>query len=88
MRKFIAGVHTTFDGVMSGPEGDENNMIRWALAGVQDSTPDFQKFLGEVDTILLGRETYEGLAHFWPTATGAFADLMNYTPKIVFSRGG
>jgi hypothetical protein len=29
MRKIIAGLHTTFDGIMSGPEGDEDNMVGW-----------------------------------------------------------
>ena len=85
MRKIIAGTHITLDGILSGPSGDENNMISWAMPGVQDSTPDFQEFLSSSGTILLGRETYEGLARFWPTATGEFADLMNHTPKIVFS---
>lgn len=71
---------------MSGPKGDEDNMVSWALPGVQDSTPDFQKHFESVETILLGRVTYEGLSQFWPT--GEFADYMNNIPKIVFSRGG
>jgi dihydrofolate reductase len=87
MRKIIASVHITLDGILSGPAGDENNMISWAMPGVQDSTPDFQKYLGDMGTILLGRTTYEGLSQFWPTAEGEFADLMNLTPKIIFSRG-
>ena len=85
MRKIIAGLHITFDGIMSGPHGDEKNMISWAMSGVQDSTPDFQEYLRSFGTILLGRVTYEGLSQFWPTAAGEFADLMNLTPKIVFS---
>ncbi|MHB8778356.1 MAG: hypothetical protein ACYC6R_11435 [Anaerolineales bacterium] len=85
MRKKIAGLHITFDGIMSGSYGDENNMISWAMSGVQDSTPDFQEYLRSFGTILLGRVTYEGLSQFWPTATGEFADLMNLTPKTVFS---
>ena len=86
MRKIIAGLHTTFDGIMSGPEGDEDNMVSWGMPGVIDSTPDFQHSFQEFDTILLGRVTYEGLSQFWPSQSGDFADLMNNTPKIVFSR--
>lgn len=32
MRKIIAGLHTTFDGIMSGPAGDEDNMVSWGAA--------------------------------------------------------
>lgn len=86
MRKIVAGLHTTFDGIMSGPAGDEDNMVSWGMPGITDSTPDFQSFFQEFDTILLGRITYDGLSQFWPFQSGEFADLMNKTPKIVFSR--
>jgi dihydrofolate reductase len=86
MRKVVAALHTTFDGIMSGPAGDEDNMVSWGMPGITDSTPDFQSSFQEFDTILLGRVTYEGLSQFWPFQSGEFADLMNHTPKIVFSR--
>ena len=50
--------------------------------------------LGEADTILLGRVTYNAMAKYWPfVATNitfpredvAFADLMNTHRKVVFS---
>jgi dihydrofolate reductase len=88
MRQIIVGVHMTLDGSMSGPKGDEDNIVSWGLPGIEDSTPDFQKYFESIDTILLGRVTYQGLAQFWPTATGEFADYMNNIPKIVFSKGG
>lgn len=34
----------------------------------------------------LGRVTYEGMAAYWQTATGAVADYMNSLPKLVCSR--
>lgn len=40
----------------------------------------------EVGTLLFGRTTYEGMAGYWSTATGAIADFMNAVPKVVFSR--
>ena len=40
----------------------------------------------EVGTLLFGRATYEGMAAYWGTATGATADFMNAVPKVVFSR--
>lgn len=42
------------------------------------------------DLMVLGRVTYQMFAAYWPTASpeleGDFADLMNRTPKMVFSR--
>jgi len=40
----------------------------------------------EVGTLLYGRATYEGMARYWATATGATAEFMKSVPKIVFSR--
>ena len=34
---------------------------------------------------IMGRVTYEGMARHFPTAAGAIADVMNRTPKAVFS---
>jgi dihydrofolate reductase len=89
MRKIIVSVQASLDGIMSGtgPEGDPKN-LDWIMPGVMESTPYMQDLLGNVDTILMGRVTYWGLSQFWPTQTGDFADRMNKTPKIVFSKSG
>jgi dihydrofolate reductase len=42
--------------------------------------------LRAADALVLGRETYEGLATFWPTQAGAYAELVNPIPKHVASR--
>jgi len=39
----------------------------------------------EVGTLLFGRQTYEGMAGYWQTATGEVAEFMNRIPKVVFS---
>jgi dihydrofolate reductase len=36
--------------------------------------------------MVVGRKTYEGLAGFWPTQSGEWADLLNPLPKFVASR--
>lgn len=41
---------------------------------------------GSAGALLFGRVTYEGMAAYWPTATGAVAEIMNRIPKIVFSK--
>lgn len=34
----------------------------------------------------MGRVSYEAMAQVWPTGTGVYADAMNDTPKVVFSK--
>ena len=54
----------------------------------QYSNRDQLAFLDSVDTILLGRRTYELFVDFWPTATTnreIIADRLNTLPKLVFS---
>ena len=36
--------------------------------------------------MLLARKTYEGLAGYWPTQSGEWADVINPMPKFVASR--
>lgn len=52
------------------------------------SDRDQLEFLDTVDTILLGRRTYELFVGYWPTATTdreIIADRLNTLPKLVFS---
>jgi dihydrofolate reductase len=54
----------------------------------QFSDRDQLEFLDSVDTILLGRRTYELFVDYWPTATAdqeIIADRLNSLPKLVFS---
>ncbi len=79
MRKIIVSVNMSFDGFMSGapPDGvikeDQGVMsyhLDWIMPGVRESDEDQKNLFDEVDTILLGRVTYEGLRQFWPGAEG------------------
>lgn len=38
------------------------------------------------DLLVVGRATYQGMAAYWPSASGEIADLMNRIDKVVFSR--
>lgn len=66
MRKLIVSIHSTANGVVTGPPSDETNFMVWAQAGIEDSLESFLKSLAGVDTILLGRATYEDLVRKWP----------------------
>jgi len=85
MRNIFMFMMVTLDGFFEGP----NHEIDW-----HNVDEEFNEFainqLHELDTLLFGRATYEGMASFWPTPFAKendpiVADLMNTTTKIVFS---
>jgi hypothetical protein len=76
---------------VTGPPSDETNLV-WAEAGIQDSLETFLTSLANVDTILLGRATYDDLVRRWPKVrewphvsdvTLRIGDKINATPKVV-----
>ena len=92
MRKIVVSIHSTFNGVVSGPPSDPTNFMTWAQAGIEDTLQPFLTLMEPVDTILLGRGTYEDLSTKWPNAsdwpdvdevTLRLADKVNSASKIV-----
>jgi dihydrofolate reductase len=80
MRRLIASVQVTLDGVMGAPE-------EWALPFVdEESERRGVADLAAADALLLGRVTYEGFLGYWPSATDPEAERMNAMPKYVVSR--
>ena len=79
MRKVIQTVLVSADGVVGDPR-------LWALdyrdAEVEKDTVER---LGDSDTMLLGRGTYELFAATWPGQSSDFAGRMNSFRKYVFS---
>jgi dihydrofolate reductase len=83
MRKLIVSIHSTLNGVVTGPADDPTNFMTWAEANLEDTSKDFHKNFDTVDTILLGRATYEDLVRKWPAMKGHLADIINTTPKVI-----
>ena len=88
MRKLILEEWVSLDGNVT----DKNGGLEFFTSLTPDqnkySDKDQLKFLETIDTILLGRKTYELFVDFWPTATTdkeVIADKLNEIPKIVFS---
>lgn len=86
MRKLILEEWLSLDGYAE----DRNGRLDFFPPTETDhySDRDQLRFLDTIDTILLGRKTYELFASFWPTATTdqeVIADRLNELPKIVFS---
>lgn len=86
MRKLFAFLVATVDGYYEGP----NQEFDWP--NVDD---EFNRFsveqLDEIDTLVFGRVTYEGMAAYWPTSTALrddpqVATRMNEISKVVISR--
>jgi dihydrofolate reductase len=87
MRKVILEEWLSLDGFAADREGRLDFFPSTEANKFSDR--DQLAFLDSVDTILLGRRTYELFVDFWPTAKSAqeiIADRLNALPKIVFSR--
>lgn len=82
MRTVLLGINLTIDGYMAGPHGELDWMFPQFSPNYIRSNAEL---LREVDTFLMGRVTYEGMAPHWPTATDEIAPIMNGATKYVFS---
>jgi dihydrofolate reductase len=82
LRKVVAGLFTTIDGVVEAPD-------QWQFTWDDEMAASLAKILESCDTVLLGRVTYEMWAGYWPNYAGgedaAFADWINNSPKYVVS---
>jgi len=80
MRKVVSGLFISLDGVTEAPN-------EWQFDSFdQDLGTEMGAMIGETDTILLGRVTYQEWADYWPTSTDEpFASFINNTPKYVVS---
>jgi dihydrofolate reductase len=86
MRKILAFLVVTVDGYYEGPNGE----FDWPVVDEEFNEFGLQQ-LEQVDTLLFGRVTYEGMASYWPTPAAeqddpGVAAKMNTLPKLVVSR--
>jgi len=81
MRKIVAGLFISLDGVVEAPQDWHfpyfNDQMGEAVAAQADAA----------DTMLFGRNTFEEFAGFWPQQGSdvPFADVINDTPKVLVS---
>jgi dihydrofolate reductase len=88
MRKLILEEWVSLDGYVTDKDGGLDFFTNLTPEQNKYSDQEQLKFLETIDTILLGRKTYELFVDFWPTATTdkeVIADKLNETNKIVFS---
>ena len=89
MRKIIVTEFITLDGVIEAPGGNETPHPHggWQRAYNAPETGKYKMDeLESVDTLLLGKNTYEMFAVYWPTQSDAgFGEPINRLPKYVVS---
>lgn len=81
MRKIVAGLFISLDGVVEAPD-------QWHFPYFNDEMGAVVgKGMAEADTMLLGRRTYEEFASYWPQQGSdvPMANEMNAMPKLVVS---
>jgi dihydrofolate reductase len=82
MRKIVAGLFLSLDGVVESPN-------HWAFSRYLDA--ELAQIIGagirEADAVLMGRRTYEEFARLWPSqpSTVPMASFLNGSPKYVVS---
>jgi len=84
MRELILKMSMSLDGFVAGP-GRE---IEWIFGTDQEAIAWIVETVSNASLHIMGSRTFQDMAAFWPTATGAFAPPMNQIPKAVFSKQG
>jgi dihydrofolate reductase len=81
MRKIVAGLFVSLDGVTESPD-------KWQFPYFSDALgAEIGAQMATSDALLLGRITYQEFASYWPSAPAddPFAAHLNNTPKYVLS---
>ena len=83
MRRIIASEFISADGYIVGPKEDMN----WVTANFNEEMGKYAgDLMSSMDTVLLGRVTYQIMANAWPNFTAEQspgADPMNHSTKVV-----
>ncbi len=83
MRKIVAGLFLSLDGVTESPENWNGPFFNDEMGQAVGAS------IATKDTLLLGRRTFEAFAAYWPGKTAEddpFAEFINNTPKVVVSK--
>jgi dihydrofolate reductase len=85
MRKLVLMMGISLDGLVARP--GKYGAGGWGVPP-EDPALTARKldWLRDADLHLMGRNTYQEMAGFWPTSEDDYAKPMNEHPKVVFSR--
>lgn len=92
MRKVFLSTNMSLDGLLAGPNGEMDWLLDYA---VSEAGWDYlHRLMRAVDTVLLGRNNYEGFYGYWapmasnpgsPQREAEFSRWLNQAQKIVYS---
>lgn len=88
MRKLIVQQFTSIDGQAADSEGTTNFVSDYATKHDRSFEQGAMDFMGTIDTMVLGRKTYELFVEYWPNASGdegEFGEKLNALKKYVVS---
>jgi dihydrofolate reductase len=88
MSKLIVSEFVSLNGIMEAPGGEKTHPhTGWTFKSHygDDHYQYKQDEIEEAESLLLGRNTYEGFFGAWPEREGPFADKINSMPKYVVS---
>jgi dihydrofolate reductase len=85
MGKLVLSMGVSLDGLVARP--GRYGAGGWGLPPEDPALKQRKlEWMRDVDLHLMGRNTYEEMARFWPTSDDPYAEPMNEIPKVVFSR--
>jgi len=85
MRKLVLSMGVSLDGLVARP--GRFGAGGWGLPPDDPALKSRKlEWMRDVGLHLMGRNTYEEMAEFWPTSDDDYAAPMNEIPKVVFSR--
>ena len=85
MRRLVLQFWISLDGY-SCNEGTELFRLMQEMPDDEQADEYFVSQLQRAGSHIMGRDTYESMAEFWPKSDSPVAGAMNDIPKVVFSR--
>ncbi len=83
MRELTADMFVSLDGFAAGADGTQGCFGPYFGPDLHSYV---ERVLDEPQLLIIGRQTYDVLSRFWPSAKGESAARMNSLPKLVFSK--
>jgi len=88
--KVVLMMGISLDGFVAVPSENGLTPVMEGGDGLPPEDPELTKtklaWIWEAGAHLMGRNTYEEMASFWPKSTADYAAPMNEIPKVVFSK--
>lgn len=88
MKRLVLQQFTTIDGLVADSDDQTNFISEYSTKHDESFENGAMEFMDTIDTMLLGRRTYERFVQYWPEAAGddaEFGEKLNGLDKFVVS---